>query len=753
MRNLIIHLLLLSWTTTSWSQWSLQNSSVIIGPGVQPEEIPYLTKGAERILQRYIENADFFDASKSVLSDQKKEVFVNLFSADARIVSDYSSQAAIGEEHLISYLDYLLFVDEKLSQTGIPFQLSDPKLEKITYDASYKRFKVELSYSKKLLVAFVPGSGGVLLKPGRTITQKMVLMADKQALTEPLIVQISALKVESVELPVVAQRPVPTVQEKQKESIPPPKEISPAIVVNPSPSVQLPLSQEEKRPSIQESTNVTNHQKPSSGHTKLGKVVLSTSNATIDNRLGLEERTNALNALQDAINQYDQYASLLDPTSGSVSDSYITNFEKLFGSQAKVYNDLMEVEDLELINYGDYISLVYNQLGDVGVRFNIVSARLEQLLPEYDDYYQATIVVDKQMLHFLRQRRDGSLEEVPVGDKSARVFPLRLHYFFKLGYPPQIENIESAMEICVREKEEQYVSLTTRYGFSFFGSQLQSGTNTFFSSEQLATVSSNIVGFSVQWSSNTFYAERSCKKPLFWTAGIGAYQLTYSTNLKDWAYAYQPYLMDNSYWKEASVRGTLNQDAQIRLVEGRFGLRYRLKSSYNTTVMADLSVLPSYVVDSRLTYNKVEGVQSITLDGIRVIGTDTTRTLALTSNDGMTTWLDAHAPSTRFDENQQVGEVQLPDREGQRMNSAVGLSASVGLSLYKRLSYSFGLIAGVDFQYGMRSPLQSAPVSSAPFLDRKAIENNHYSLLQAYQNVSFHHSVGIRLGLYYKINK
>lgn len=756
MQKIFIYLFLLSFSTTSWSQFTLQKSKVVMGPGVQPEDIPYLSQGAERILRRYAENADFYDSTNRMLSEQKKEEFVSLFSADAMVVSDYSSLAVEGDGNLTSYLDYLLFIDEKLSETGVPFQLSEPKLEKISYESSLKRFRLELSFSKKIFLSFVPGRGVIELKNGRQFTQKMVLLADKQTLTEPLIVQISATNVEPINPALVAQVKVPAMEEKKSESEQPKKEIDPAIVVNPAqqPTSKVPAAKEVPTAPSPEPPGkpIGSPTKTNQDPVKLGKVMLTTSNATIDNRLSFEEKTNAFNALQDAINQYAQYASLLDPASATVSDSYISNFEKLFGSQAKVYNDLLEVEELELINYSDYISMVYNQLNDVGVRYKVLGARLEKLVPEYDDYYQATIVIDKQMLHFLRQSRDGSLVEVPLEEKSARVYPLRFQYFFKLGYPPKIENIESAIEICVRDKEEQFLSFSARYGLSFFGASVHSGASPFFSAEQLTSESSNVIGLGVQWSSNTFYEERSCKKPLFWTAGIGMYQFSYSTDLRDWSYAYQPYQEDNSYWKETSVRGTLNQVAQIRVLEGRLGLRYRLKSTYNTTVFADMSILPSYLVTSSVRYDKEGGVQSIIFDGIRVIGTDTTRTLDLTANDG-TSWLDAHAPNTRFDEKQQVGDVQLPNLEGRKINSTLGLSASLGISVYKRLSYSFGLVAGLDFQYGFRASVQSEKSQIAPFLDKQVVESDQYSLLQSYQDISFHHSVGFRLGLYYKINK
>ena len=149
MQKIFLYLFLLSFSTTSWSQFTLQKSSAVMGPGVQPEDIPFLTKGTERILQRYAENADFYDSTKKMLSEQKKEEFVNLFSADAMVVSDYSSQAEVGDENLISYLDYLLFIDEKLGESGVPFQLSDPKLENISYESLLKRFRIELSFSKK----------------------------------------------------------------------------------------------------------------------------------------------------------------------------------------------------------------------------------------------------------------------------------------------------------------------------------------------------------------------------------------------------------------------------------------------------------------------------------------------------------------------------------------------------------------------------------------------------------------------------
>ncbi len=756
MQKIFLYLFLLSFSTTSWSQFTLQKSSAVMGPGVQPEDIPFLTKGTERILQRYAENADFYDSTKKMLSEQKKEEFVNLFSADAMVVSDYSSQAEVGDENLISYLDYLLFIDEKLGESGVPFQLSDPKLENISYESLLKRFRIELSFSKKIFLSVVPGKGVIRLNNGRVFKQKMVLLANKQALTEPLIVEISAINMETVIPPVVAQAKSPIVEEKKLESEQPQKEIAPAVAVSPSrqPTQKAPEAQEAPTsPSPEPPVRaIVSPNKANQDPIKLPKVMLTTSNATVDNRLSFEDKTSAFNALQDAINQYAQYASLLDPASSSVSDSYINKFEKLFGSQAKVYNDLLEVEELELINYSDYISMVYNQLSDVGVRFKVLGARLEKLVPEYDDYYQATIVIDKQMFHFLRQSRDGSLVEVPLEEKSARVYPLRFQYFFKLGYPPKIENIESAMEICVRDKEEQFFSISTRYGFSFFGASIHSMANSFLGSEQLVSESSNVLGLGVQWSSNTFYEEKSCKKPIFWTAGIGMYQFSYTTYLKDWFYAYRPYQEDNTYWKETSVRGTLNQVAQIRVLEGRLGLRYRLKSTYNTTVFADMSILPSYIVSSSVSYDKQAGVQSITFDGIRVVGTDTTRTLALKANNG-TSWLDAYAPNTRFDEKQQVGEVQLPNLEGRKINSNVGFSASLGISLYKRLSYSFGLVAGLDFQYGFRAPVQSEKSQIAPFLDKQVVESDQYSLLQSYQDISFHHSMGVRLGLYYKINK
>lgn len=775
------------------AQVQLNKEKAVYGPGVKPGDISYISSGIEQLLSKYTLNADLYDSATGEISATKMDNFGTLFTSDALIAPDYLVMQDTSELSLTDFATYMLDVFERMNHAGVPFSLSNIRLEQINYNEGLRRFESEVLADKKLVLGLLPDGSIQRYPSGKKVTQRITFVAERAALTESLILRIKTISLENVALPtpvVVAQRepekvnvekpasvvvtqrepekvnverPTPVVVAQREPEKPTPAKSAPAVVAEkptpakPAPVVEKPIVHAEESTSKPVKPAVEPRQNPpavvaeTSKAGATGMITLLTERAKIDESLQGEQKSKAIGALQSALNEYNQYAKMLDPTSGTVNDKYLQKFEKLFNSQGKVYNDILnlEPEPGELTHFSDYASIVYSNLQTKGVKFAIVSAELEKIDRDFDDYYKASVLIKKEMYHSLVDGKGGMglvEEETPVS--KPRAYPLRMNYYFKLGTTPKINTIESAQEVCIREKEEKLVTVYSRYGYSLVQSSLSSAWTNSIAEDALSVEAKGTIGLGVQLSSNRFYKDRACRKPFFWTLGAAYYKTTVQTNVKDLKYQYLQDAAHPDYLSEVEVKAA-TQINQFQAIEGLVGLRYRFLSGFNTTAFLDFGVLPSYIVTTSTRFD-LESGEKILYDGIIVNGADSTRISTLPGKNPNSTFIDAYGGEDRFIDEFGVGEKLLREKSVAKSQQTLGLSTRLGLSIYKRLGYSWGLSMGVDFNYNLSSPVRFNDRKDVLFADSGKI-NEQGSLLNDYVSKFNQHTIGIRLGLYYRM--
>lgn len=722
-----------------FAQIKLNTSRTEYGKTIQKDEIPYLTKGIEQLLLKYISLANLYDPGSGEVSADKMEEFGKLFTSDAKVCPDYLALAN-KESSLMGFVDYSLDIFERMNKNGLPFTLTDAVLEKIDYTTDASQYISVITFTKKLEIGCSPDNRIIHFKNGRKMTQQMTLVAEKTALTDPLILKIALLQV--TDAPEITG--ITLNENKPKESVPdkPNGYADNKKNTPPAPPTPDPV---KPNPPVEKPTPPVNTDPPPPVVVKPAhNLLLDISSAKIDTKLPSNLRGRTFDSLEVALQQYIKYGTLLDPQAGKVTDSWLEHFDRLFSDQAKIYNDLAELEPEFLINFEEYITLVYENLSTSGVKFRVTSAKLESVTQEFEGFYKATVLIDKSMFHYLGKGRDRGLAEIAAPPNAPRVYPLRIRYSFNAGGAPKIDGIESSAPVCAREKEEKFVSGYGRFGISLLSAAAGDFWLNNFSKDQLAVTATSTIGGGIQYSSNTFYNDRKCKKPFFWTLGVSYYQTNLTTEVKDWLLRIP---VDVSYANEVSFE-KVRQVNSIKIAEGILGVRYRVLSNFNTTVFIDASALPSYIVAG--SYNFEADNSSLILhDGIITARGEETRLSELPQVNGESFF---QVYETESDNTYMAGYHPVNAKPKTDFESALGLSARLGLSIYKKLGYSWGIIGGLDFNYNILSPVVFNNREEAPFLTPADIATQG-SLLQDYVKKTNQHSIGARLGFYYRLSK
>ena len=733
------------------AQVKLNTTETILGTGVQVEDKQYIVRGIEELLVKYADVASLYDASTNQVSRAQTEAFGQLFTNTAVIAPDYLVLASTEECSLMDFVEYTLDVSERLKSTGIPFTLGDVVLEKITYDERARQFYSEVTLSKKMLLGLKPDGTVVRYEKGRNIRQKMVLLAEKQVLTTSLIMKIAILSMDDI----------PTDAKTKATETPVKTEVIPEVKPNTNPVVSPPIVDikkdkpgKKKKEKTKKDDVVTVEpkkdpiKKPDPKKTELpvipapvtgGATVLDISSASIDERLPADKRSATLASLQTALDNYIKYATLLEPSSGKVLDTYTENFERLFNDQAKIFDDLSEIYPEYYINYQDYITQVFENLTNSGVKYQILSAKLESVEQEFDGFFHASILIQKNMQHYLGKGKNNGLVEVAIAPNAPRVYNIRIRYGFNLGAVPLIDGIESGDDICVPDKEAKFLSFTGRLGVSILKTSIDAKWV-----NNINVSSTSTLGGQFQYSSNTFYKNSACKKPIFWTLGGGYQYSTFSTTIN---YRDQ-YIEDErnpTFIRTIAVNNAI-QVSKIGTFEGIVGLRYRFISKPKSTAFIDLNFLPSYIITNNTGFDDENGNNNVNFDGF--FGTyDINGKIDPTS-------FSSQGPSIFEGEGykEYFGPASASfKKKSKTPDSSIGLSTRLGISYYRRINYTLGFVAGLDFNYNILSPLRYDAKSSLP---RTIAEiESQDSFLHNFVKKNNQHSIGVRLGFYYLFTK
>ncbi|MBP6185588.1 MAG: hypothetical protein KA479_11650 [Saprospiraceae bacterium] len=107
-------------------------------------------------------------------------------------------------------------------------------------------------------------------------------------------------------------------------------------------------------------------------------------------------------AVREGFNRYCQVSDLQNPDSGVFSDEKGREFQQLFNSGARIYNDL-QPDKVEHIPAEKYRDLVLEHFFHTGVEFQLQHVDIKEIVQQ-DEMYKVVLHFDKSMLSYLDKK-------------------------------------------------------------------------------------------------------------------------------------------------------------------------------------------------------------------------------------------------------------------------------------------------------------------------------------------------------------
>ena len=183
-------------------------------------------------------------------------------------------------------------------------------------------------------------------------------------------------------------------------------------------------------------------------------------NTIFDEKISEKEKTKIIASISKMVNDYNSKANLKDynKVTGNVTESSISEFKNLFiGDGSEVFDDISAKPSI--IKLSEYIDLIYQNMNEIGVRFEITDAYLASIQYNEAGFYNAEVKINKLMLNGINKKN----QEKEL--KKPELKQITLSIDIKKNYSALIYKIIGKVDAIKKSKENELL-VSARYGIS-----------------------------------------------------------------------------------------------------------------------------------------------------------------------------------------------------------------------------------------------------------------------------------------------
>ncbi len=183
-------------------------------------------------------------------------------------------------------------------------------------------------------------------------------------------------------------------------------------------------------------------------------------NTVFDDKIAEKDKAKIISSISTIVNDYSNKANLLDYNAEkkSVSEQSIADFRELFNSdRSEVYDDVSLKPSM--IKLSEYIDLIYQNMNDKGVLFEITDAYLSKVTYDESGYYNAIVKINKVMLNGLNQKKAAILL------KKQDLKPIEMSIDVQKNFNAKIYKIEGKVE-AIKKSSTKELLVAARYGLA-----------------------------------------------------------------------------------------------------------------------------------------------------------------------------------------------------------------------------------------------------------------------------------------------
>lgn len=458
--------------------------------------------------------------------------------------------------------------------------------------------------------------------------------------------------------------------------------------------------------------------------------------------LSIQDRQTIIQTLEKVLNEYGEAARFIIDGENQVTAAAVERFERLFSPTARIVKDYTENIPNDLIAYKDYSSNIFALMPVQGLQLRLEVIELSEIQDDPAGFYVAIVRVEKSTFNYVNAQGE-------VKTSSGRFFEQQ----FRFDIPKT--NLDKASitridRVC-KGKECDPADDYTRI-FSFYAGGGSTSASVTTSSFWDRTHADNVLDasggsyFSVgtELVLNRIINSRKARKKSFnLILGLRYSNLQIEGNLD--RFEIDPFPVEATNGTESQeymrmvgpVKGT--EDISFGLIEIPIGVGYRLVENKRFQLHLQAKVLPTLALSASGDFSG-QGKYDAIIAGteLRLLGENAVDVALLDNELGFGPY--------------EVGIDQAINQSADPETAGFMLGFQVSPVLYFDFSNynpTWGLMIGLDFTTYFSSPIEHDGLDE-DLLQFK--EEYQASLLQRYAEDLSMTSLGLRIGLYHKLD-